>query len=134
MANYVIFSIDNVHDVHTLAQFLHHLDMKRAMQKLKGKPVLCIGSYKGQMEQSFILLRDDFDLVVRGSQWIKEQESILHVEDGMYGVVYGALEYLASGTTEHIGTLKEVDQREAVCHAGWTYRPDLNIYWITEGL
>lgn len=132
MANYVIFSIDNVHDVHTLAQFSHHLDMKRAMQKLKGKPVLCVGSYKGVMEQSFILLRDDFDLVVRDTQWVKDQESILHLEDGHKGVVYGALEYLATGTTEHIGIVKAVSQAEAMQHDGWTYRPDLNTYWITE--
>jgi hypothetical protein len=132
MANYVIFSIDNVHDVHALAQFSHHLDMKRAMQKLKGNVVLAIGSYKGVMEQSFILLRDDFDLVVRGSDWIKEQESILHVEDGHGGVVYGALEYLATGTTEHIGVLREVPQVEAMLHDGWTYRPDLNKYFIAE--
>jgi hypothetical protein len=132
MANYVIFSIDNVHDVHTLAQFSHHLDMKRAMQKLSGQVVLAIGSYKGVMEQSFILLRDDFDAVVRGSDWIKDQESILHVEDGMYGVVYGALEYLATGTTEHIGVMKEIDKREVSAYDAWTYRPDLNKYWIME--
>ena len=132
MANYVIFSIDNVHDVHALAQFSHHLDMKRAMQKLSGNVVLAIGSYKGVMEQSFILLRDDFDLVVRGSDWIKNQESVLHVEDGYKGVVYGALEYLATGTTEHIGVMREVSQTEAMLHDGWTYRPDLNKYFIAE--
>lgn len=132
MANYVIFSIDNVHDVHALAQFSHHLDMKRAMQKLSGNVVLAVGSYKGQMEQSFILLRDDFDAVVRGTDWIKEQESVLHVEDGAYGVVYGALEYLASGSVEHIGVMREASQSEALQHDGWTYRPDLNKYFIVE--
>jgi hypothetical protein len=132
MANYVIFSIDNVQDVHALAQFSHHLDMKRAMQKLSGNVVLAIGSYKGVMEQSFILLRDDFDLVVRGTDWIKDQESVLHVEDGYKGVVYGALEYLSTGTTEHIGVMREVSQTEAMLHDGWTYRPDLNKYFIAE--
>jgi hypothetical protein len=132
MANYVIFSIDSVTDVHTLAQFSHHLDVKRAMQKLKGNVVLAIGSYKGQLEQSFILLREDFDLVVRDSQWIKGQESILHVEDGHGGVVYGALEYLATGTTEHIGVLREIDRREVSAYDAWTYRPDLNKYFIAE--
>ena len=132
MSNYVIFSIDNVHDVHTLAQFSHHLDMKRAMQKLSGQVVLAIGSYKGVMEQSFILLREDFDAVVRDSQWVKDQESILHVEDGYGGVVYGALEYLATGTTEHIGVMKEIEKREVSAYDAWTYRPDLNKYFIAE--
>jgi hypothetical protein len=132
MANYVIFSVDNVQDVRTLAQFSHHLDMKRAMQKTKDSVKTCIGSYKGVMEQSFIMSRDDFDLVVRGTKWVENQESILHVEDGHRGVVYGALEYLADGTTEHIGVLREVSQSEAIQHDGWTYRPDLNKYFIAE--
>jgi hypothetical protein len=132
MANYVIFSVDNVQDVRTLAQFSHHLDMKRAMQKTKDSVKTCIGSYKGVMEQSFIMSRDDFDLVVRGTKWVENQESILHVEDGHRGVVYGALEYLADGTTEHIGVLREIDKREVMAYDAWTYRPDLNKYFIAE--
>jgi hypothetical protein len=132
MANYVIFSIDNVTNVHTLAQFSHHLDMKRAMQKLKGNVVLSIGSYKGMLEQSFILLREDFDLVVRDSQWIRDQESILHIEDGNAGKVYGELEFLADGSRQYLGQVSEVPQDEAMQHDGWTYRPDLNKYFITE--
>jgi hypothetical protein len=132
MANYVIFSIDNVANVHTLAQFSHHLDMKRAMQKLKGNVVLSIGSYKGTMEQSFILLREDFDAVVRDSQWIKDQESILHIEDGNAGKVYGELEFLADGSRQYLGQVSEVSQDEAMQHDGWTYRPDLNKYFIVE--
>jgi hypothetical protein len=132
MANYVIFSVDNVQDVRTLAQFSHHLDMKRAMQKTKDSVKTCIGSYKGVMEQSFIMSRDDFDLVVRGTKWVENQESILHIEDGHGGVVYGALEYLATGTTEHLGVVREASQVEAMQHDGWTYRPDLNKYFIVE--
>jgi hypothetical protein len=133
MANYVIFSIDNVTNVHTLAQFSHHLDMKRAMQKLKGNVVLSIGSYKGMLEQSFILLREDFDAVVRGSQWIKDQESILHIEDGHGGKVYGELEILASGERQFLGLVEQVSQDEAMQNDGWTYRPDLNKYFTIEG-
>lgn len=132
MENYVIFSIDNVHDLRTLSKFTHHLDVMQAMQRLEGSVVLSIGSYKGQMEQSFIMLRDDFDKHVRGSDWIKDQESILHLEDGHRGVVYGDLEYLADGSSEHIGIMREVPLAEAMKHDGWTYRPDLNTYWIME--
>jgi hypothetical protein len=132
MANYVIFSVDNVQDVRTLAQFSHHLDMKRAMQKTKDSVKTCIGSYKGVMEQSFIMSRDDFDLVVRDSQWIKDQESILHIEDGNAGKVYGELEFLVDGSRQYLGQVSEVSQDEAMQHDGWTYRPDLNKYFIVE--
>jgi hypothetical protein len=132
MANYVIFSVDNVQDVRTLAQFSHHLDMKRAMQKTKDSVKTCIGSYKGVMEQSFIMSRDDFDLVVRGTKWVENQESILHIEDGNAGKVYGELEFLADGSRQYLGQVSEVSQDEAMQHDGWTYRPDLNKYFITE--
>jgi len=132
MANYVIFSVDNVQDVRTLAQFSHHLDMKRAMQKTKDSVKTCIGSYKGVMEQSFIMSRGDFDLVVRGTKWVENQESILHIEDGNAGKVYGELEFLADGSRQYLGQVSEVSQDEAMQHDGWTYRPDLNKYFIVE--
>jgi hypothetical protein len=132
MANYVIFSVDNVQDVRTLAQFSHHLDMKRAMQKTKDSVKTCIGSYKGVMEQSFIMSRGDFDLVVRGTKWVENQESILHIEDGNAGKVYGELEFLSDGSRQYLGQVSEVPQDEAMQHDGWTYRPDLNKYFIVE--
>jgi len=130
---YVIFSIDNVQDLHTLAKFTHFLDVGRALQNFKGSVVLAVGSYKGVMEQSFIMLKEDFDGYVRGSDWIKDQESILHVEDGNGGRVYGELEFLASEEREFLGVVREVPQDEAMQYDGWTYRPDLKKYFIVEG-
>ncbi len=41
----VIFSIDNVSDLHILATFTRFLDTKRAMGNLVGSVALCFGSY-----------------------------------------------------------------------------------------
>ena len=134
--NYVIFSIDNVHDLHTLAAFTHFVDVQRAMQRMKGDMKLCIGAYKGVLEQSFILTEHDFAATIEGSLFIDQQESVLLVEDGHHGEMYASLHYLSNGVCdgEHIslGLLKSVDKSVALAQDAWTYRPDLNIYWITE--
>ena len=134
--NYVIFSIDNVHDLHTLSKFLHHVDVQRAMQRMQGEMKLCIGAYKGVLEQSFILNQPVFDAFVEGSEFLQGQESVLLVEDGHKGEMYASLWYLDQGLRdgEHVslGLLKSVDKSVALAQDAWTYRPDLNIYWITE--
>jgi hypothetical protein len=33
-----------------------------------------------------------------------------------------------------LGLLKSVDKSVALMQDAWTYRPDLNIYWITEDI
>ena len=41
--NYVIFSIDDVHEVHTLAKFTHTVDVHRVMQRMQGDMKICVG-------------------------------------------------------------------------------------------
>ena len=134
--NYVIFSIDDVHDLHTLAKFLHHMDVQRAMQRMAGDMKICVGSYKGVLEQSFIMTEDDFGAFIEGSIFIDQQESVLLVEDGHKGKTYASLHYLSGGVRdgEHVslGVVKSVDKEVALEQDAWTYRPDLNTYWITE--
>jgi hypothetical protein len=134
--SYVIFSIDNVHDLHTLSKFLHHVDVHRVMQHMKGDMKLCIGAYKGVLEQSFIMTEHDFVLLIQGSEYVQNQESVLLIEDGHRGEMYASLHYLSNGVCdgEHIslGLLKSVDKSAALAQDAWTYRPDLNTYWITE--
>jgi len=127
MSNYVIFSIDDVNDVHKLSKFLHHVSVLDAMQKTKGKLKVCIGSYKGEMEQSFIMHEDDFHHV---SAYVKGQESFLYVRDGHKGVVYADLHY-NDGETVPLGQIKAVSKDEAMQQDAWTYRPDMNVYWVT---
>ena len=134
--NYVIFSIDNVTDLHTLAKFTHHVDVQRAMQRMKGDMKLCIGAYKGVLEQSFIMTEHDFAAFIEAGEYMQNQESVLLIEDGHHGEMYASLHYLSGGVRdgEHVdlGILKSVDKSVALSKDAWTYRPDLNIYWITE--
>ena len=134
--NYVIFSIDNVHDVRALAKFTHVMDVNHAMQKMKGVMKVCVGSYKGALETSFILTDEDFREFVEGSDFVRNQESVLLVEHGHKGRSYASLHYLVSGLRDgdhvNLGIIKSVDKSVALTQDAWTYRPDLNTYWITE--
>lgn len=125
--HYVIFSVDN--DLHTRAKFLRHIDTQRAMNYLKGNMVMCIGAYKDKLEDSFILCREDFDKFVRGSSYLVNQESVLHVRGKR---MHCEFEYLFSGIKKNYGHLVQVTAQEAFNSDGWTYRPDMNTYWIIK--
>ena len=134
--NYVIFSIDNVHDVYTLAKFTHQMDVHRVMQRMQGEMKICVGAYKGVLEQLFIMTERDFGAFVEAGDHVQNQESVLLVEDGHHGEMYASLWYLDRGLRdgEHVslGLLKSVDKSVALAQDAWTYRPDLNIYWIAQ--
>lgn len=136
--NYVIFSIDDVHEVHTLAKFTHTVDVHRVMQRMQGDMKICVGAYKGALETSFIMTEYDFAAFIEGSEYVLNQESVLLLEDGHRGNTYASLHYLSRGVRdgEHVslGLLKSVDKSVALMQDAWTYRPDLNIYWITEDI
>ncbi len=124
---YTIFSIDNVHDTHSLAKFTRHIDTAKAMGKLKGSMVQCIGSYKGELELSFLMNTSDFEANVRPYGFIDHQESILQVSE--CNKQYADLMF-ADGTRQSIGSLQDVTKEQAMASEAWTYRPDLNKYWV----
>ena len=126
--HYVIFSIDNVSDLHTKAKFLRYVDTLRAMNILKGNMMLCIGMYDGVLEDSFIIRGDDYNSHIRLSGYLKEQECVLHVRGKS---MLCEFEY-GGGKTKYAGRMLQVTASEAMTKSGWTYRPDLNIYWTLE--
>ena len=134
--NYVIFSIDDAHDLRSIAKFTHFMDVQKAMGRLNGDPKICIGAYKGVLENSFIVTESDFYHHIEGTDYVLGQESILLVEDGHHGEMYASLHYLEQGVRdgEHysLGLLKSVDKSVALEQDAWTYRPDLNTYWIAQ--
>ena len=126
---YTIFSIDGVTEVHALAKFMRHIDTQRVMGKMEGEMVQLIGSYKGALELSFILLTEDFEKHVKPYGFVSNQESVLLVSE--CNKQYADLLYLQDGHREALGSLKDVSKDEAMKHDGWSYRPDLGTYWIT---
>ena len=130
MKSYVIFAIDNDNDMHTVAKFMRHVDTQKAMGKMQGTLKPCVGSYKGQLENSYIMRREDFERHVKCSGYIDNQESILVLEDGHRGVTYGTLVFSGFEPDLPLGIMRAVSKDEAMKHDAWTYRPELDTYYI----
>lgn len=121
--NYVLFSIDNVTDTHTLAKFLRHFDTQVALKKTKGFLVQCIGMWKGQPEVSFLCREEDYEALVLPLEFTKSQECVI--------VVSGRnMECFINNN--YIGRMVEVDKEKAFKSDGFTYRPDLDKYWVIK--
>jgi hypothetical protein len=147
MGEYVVFAIDNDGDLHTNAKFLRYIDERVAMQKMKGKMKLCIGSYKGKLERSYIVRWDDFMEHIADSGYVDKQESILILRDGYYGVTYATLKFNSAYNSDwpaefsnvgsddlFLGVFKAIPSNEAQYEEAWTYRPDLDTYYVCEAI
>ena len=130
MKNYVIFAIDNDNDMHTISKFLRHVDTQKAMGKMKGTMKPCIGSYKGQLEQSYIMCEEDFVVHVNRSGYVDNQESFLVLEEGHRGVTYGSLVFNSWLKPQGLGIMRAVSKDKAMSYDAWTYRPELDTYYV----
>lgn len=145
MGEYVIFAIDNDDNVHTNAKFLRYVDEREVMGKTKGKMKLCIGSYKGKLERSYIMRWDDFMEHIAESGYVDKQESILILRDGYYGKVYATLKFNSAYNSDwpaefpnvgyddlFLGEFKSIPAHQVQYEEAWTYRPDLDTYYVCE--
>lgn len=115
----VIFSIDGEANPIIRAAFVSFVvNSSRA-----GGFAQCLGVYKGQVENAFMMDSGDFDKLIRGSEWIKWQESVLHVASG--NKQEATLEFLISGMKIGLGNMHNVEKDEALASGDFTYRyPD----------
>jgi hypothetical protein len=128
--NIVIFSIDD-QSIHGLKKFLKYLDDLSAMGKFKGKPIICTGSYLGKIEVSFITLEEDYLTKIKGYGFTDKQESVMVVYTDHKNRMTGKLLY-ANGEVMSLGEVKGVTKEKAMTKDSWTYRGDVNKYWVCE--
>lgn len=133
--SYIIFSIDEVNDVHTLAKFLRHMDTQKALGKMEGAMRILMGSYKGVMEQSFICTEGDFNNHVAPMWFTTNQESVLRLYETSNGRTsprtFADLIY-NSGDIDSLGEFKEVTRELAMTLDGWTYDPMMDTYYAAR--
>ena len=125
--SYVLFSIDNATDTHTLAKFLRHFDTQVAMGKTKGYLVQCIGSYEGRLELSFICNRKDYVDYVAPFGAVNNQDCVIEIQGDDCYLTDNDLIF-----PSYMGTMKQVTKKKAMRSDGWTYRPDLNAYFVIK--
>lgn len=120
---YVIFSIDNEHD-----PFWRGV-LAGMFTAAQGKLVPCVGSYNGETEHSWLCLRSDYDAIVAPTTMMDNQESIMAISE--CNKQYARLEFLDGRENVGLGSLKSVSAEEAKRHSSWTYRPDIDVYWVS---
>lgn len=123
---YTIFSIDGEdafwnRDIFE-SQFRSSVLTKGALKPMKG-------SYKGVEEYSWICLSEDFNKFVQPTGFVVNQESILRVSE--CNKKYTVLVKLQGGEQTHLGCMKSVTEAEAKAQDAWSYRIDLDQYFIT---
>ena len=125
--SYVLFSIDNVDDTHTLAKFLRYFDTQVALGKTRGYLEHCIGSYEGSLELSFICTEDDYKNFVVTFGATTYQKSVISIQGyECWSCSYDLL------ICEYMGTVRATTKKKALKSRGWTYRPNLDSYFVIK--
>lgn len=115
----VIFSIDNEANPIIRAAFVAYI----AHCDLKGGFAHCIGVYKGQGENSWLMDNGDFAEFVQGTPWVKGQESFLFVASG--NKQEASLFFPATGERVSLGNMHNLEREEAQAAGDYTFRfPD----------
>ena len=130
MTNTVIFAIDNNTDLHTVAKFMRHMDTAKAMHTLRGMFVQCIGMYNGELEVSYMMEATDFIRLVKHTDYVKDQESVLYVPSNVKQPC--SLVYTEGDYTVSLPPMRQVSSAEAMRCNSWTYVPQTNKYFTTE--
>ena len=119
--NQVIFSFDGEADLRLSAKFYRYIDTLRVSMKLRMAPQLCIGSYKGELENSVLMDYNDFEEHVRKSGWVDNQESILVISPLNYHASQkqGHLEFLDGSKDVYLGRWETTHKPELF--DGWTH-------------
>jgi len=127
MLEHVIFAIDNGDDAHVTAKFLRRMDTLKAMGVLTTPVVQTIGCYKGQLENSYMMMAKDMHHVRDYVNWIEGQESILRVPGDVRQPC--ELEF-SDGSVVSVGPMREASAVEALQAEAWTYVPTTGKYFV----
>lgn len=124
-----VFAIDNNIDTHTAAKFLRHVDTNRAMGKLKGSIVHCIGSWTDDdgythLEPSYMMDSVDYYAVVAESGYVDKQVCVLKVPGDTRQPC--SLEF-SNGYSQCLGPMRETKAPHKV--ESWTYVQETGKYF-----
>lgn len=129
---HIVFSIDNPFDVRVMKLFLKYIDNSMVLRHTQGKIKPLVGSYKGQIEPSFICSLDDYLKVILRSGYVDNQESVLVVSKNPNGVNSCWFEKPNLQCEEEVERkrLVVVPKEQALKSEGWTYDPETQEYWV----
>ena len=123
----VCFAIDNNHDLHTVAKFTRYIDTQRALGKLSGSVIQCVGFYVGELEPSYLMDRKDYDRWVKYSGYVTKQICVMYIPGDTRQPCYFIFD---DGDQINSDPLREVDGPEGL--EAWTYVLETKRYFTTQ--
>ena len=114
----VIFSIDNVNDLHIKAKFLRMYDTLLNMGKVSNSMSEGTGCWEGTLEQCFMVNEDVFDKHIRKTRYLENQEAVLHVAGSTKQPAF--IEMLKTGEQRNAGVMRQITRKEAYELNAWT--------------
>lgn len=131
-SNSIIFSISEHHLIGEEGAFAVFLLMEGIDQRVKR----CIGSYKGQIETSYITSVEVFHFIDK-SGWLDDQESVLEVSG--CNKMYTTLHYREDSSRwgvrrirkpEFLGSMHCVSETVAKLYDAWTFVEHQNRWYV----
>lgn len=120
----VLFSIDDVSNIHTNAKFMRHVDTLRAMNKLSGSVVMCIGKWDDRLEQSFLCEKKDFDKHFKGFCANQFGWIVIPGDVKQPCTLWGPKGFKAA-----MKPMEKISAATAHALEAYTYNPTTNTYW-----
>jgi hypothetical protein len=126
---HIIFSVER--DYMTLSDKVHANNKAMSFMDSRGIDYkLAIGCYEGLGETSYIVSYSHYELIL-ALAGKHEQESILILSEATrHGLRPATLYFLQSGDNIDMGYLTGCSKEYALKQNAYTYRPDLNQYWV----
>ena len=130
--NYVIFAIDDGHDLYTAYRFMKLLNELQAMMKLNSKPQLCIGQWEGQLENAYCMDYNDFYEHIVDSGFVDNRVCVLEVNPMNPRQIHRKQATLVyqDGKRICLGEFKKATPSQAVAKDADTYFTDSEEYWV----
>ena len=118
----IVFALDNQNELHRTALMI-------LMGPNRFKKVT--GCYKGIKEKALVCSKGTFLELLRNSpELIENQESILVTT--RCNKLYTSLMFFQDGYRLELGSLHTVPKEEALYCEAWSYRPDLDKYFVAK--
>lgn len=112
----VLFAIDDNIDTRVVARFLRMMATKLAMNIIDKDMQHCIGMWEGHLEPSYLMDRDAFEDVVRGSGYVDNQICFLVIPGD---VRQPCVLDNKDGSTTVVGPMRPIS--DAAAATNWTY-------------
>ena len=92
-----------------------------------------LGSYKGDLEHSYMVHAKHFDAIKELAKTFNQESILILDNERRASLVYTDGTLIDGHDYTKIGQFKAVDERTAKAGDAWTYRANINQYYVVRG-